>query len=61
MTNNKTYTIFTVRLASKLQDMGFKLVGTGINFQQPKYKVFFFEDSEALRDALKEDLRNAKL
>ena len=51
---NKTYTVFRLTIANKLVDMGFKCVATGINFKNPKYRVFHFENSEELQKAIKE-------
>lgn len=47
-----TYTIFSLRIANALARQGFKIVNTGINIKNPKYSVFYFEDSQELRDAL---------
>ena len=51
---NKTYTVFRLTIANKLVDMGFKCVATGINFKNPKYRVFHFENSEELQKVIKE-------
>lgn len=49
---NKTYTVFRLPIANALIDMGFECVATGINFKNPKYKVFHFKDSKELREAV---------
>lgn len=48
----KKYTVFSLKVANELINRGFALVGTGINLQHPKYKVFYFEDTEDLRAAI---------
>ena len=47
------YKIFSLKLANELVDKGFVLLGTGINIKFPKYKVFYFEDTPELREAIK--------
>lgn len=49
--NNK-YTVYSLRVANELVNQGFKVIGTGINFQKPQYRVFFFEKTEALCAAI---------
>lgn len=44
--------VYSLRLAHSLINKGFELKNTGINKNNPKYKVFYFEDSEALRAAI---------
>ena len=48
------YTVFKQRLANKLQSMGFRVVKMAPNRNNPKFVVYYFEDSVALRDALHE-------
>lgn len=50
----KNYTVYSLRLANELVSRGFMIVGTGINARNPKYNVFFFENTEAFRKALNE-------
>lgn len=50
----KTYIIFSLRYANELVKRGFEIVETGINIENPKYKVFYFEDTEDFRAALEE-------
>ena len=47
-----TYTIFSLRIANALAKQGFQIINTGINVKNPKYSVFYFEDSAELRQAL---------
>lgn len=50
----KTYIIFSLRIANELVRRGFNIVETGINIENPKLKVFYFEDTEDFRKNLKE-------
>ena len=49
----KNYVVYSLRVANELVNKGFKIQGTGINIQNPQYKVFFFEDTKELREAIK--------
>ena len=51
---NRPYTVFSLKLANKLVNKGFEILDTGVNVKNPKYRVFFFEDTEALRKAINE-------
>lgn len=48
----KDYVVYGLRLANFLIGRGFELKNTGININNPKYKVFYFEDSKELRAAV---------
>lgn len=48
----KQYTIFSLRIANELAKRGFAIQGTGVNIKNPKYCVFYFEDTEELRAEL---------
>ena len=48
----KKYTVFSLSVANKLIEKGYKLIGTGINLQHPQYKVFYFEDTPEVRAAI---------
>ena len=48
----KTYTVYNLKIANKLARKGFKLIATGINNKNPKYFVYFFEDTEEFRAEL---------
>lgn len=50
----KDYCVFTLKLANKLVDKGFKVIRTGINLDKPQFKVFYFEDTAKLRQAVAE-------
>ena len=49
---NKTYRIYSRRTALELRRKGFKIVGTDINENFPKYDVYLFEDTELFREEL---------
>lgn len=49
----KNYVVYSLRVANDLVNKGFEILGTGINIQNPQYKVFFFEDTKELREAIK--------
>lgn len=48
-TKKKDYAVFTIRLARVLMDHGFKLKNTGVNYNYPTLKVYYFEDTIELR------------
>lgn len=58
--SNETKVVFSKELANKLVNDGFKIVKTEINLKDPKFKVFIFEYSEELANAI-EAYKNAKL
>lgn len=47
----KKYCVFSLRIANQLVKRGFEIIETGINLDDPKYKVFFFEDTAEFRKA----------
>lgn len=49
----KDYVVYSLRLANILSNKGFQIKGTRINYKNPKYTVFMFEDTEELRKAIK--------
>ena len=51
--NTKTYAIFTWKLANKLHDLGFKALGTRLNYKDPTQEVILFEDTPSLREAIR--------
>ena len=53
MTNQKTFKVFTKKLANTLCKKGYKVVGTAINNEKPWLNVFLFEDTEQLRNEIK--------
>lgn len=46
--------VFKKQMATALMQRGFKLVETVENYKVPNYKVFFFENTEAVREAIRE-------
>ena len=52
--NNKTlYAVFSRRVANILEHQGFRIIKMEKNTKNEKYLVYYFEDSVALRDALR--------
>ena len=49
----KTYAVFTWKLANKLHELGFKAVGTRLNYKDPTQEVILFEDTPELREAIR--------
>lgn len=49
----KTYAIFTWKLANKLHELGFKPVGSRLNYKDPTQDVILFEDTPELREAIR--------
>jgi len=39
-------------MARELEKQGFQHVRLGINYNQPKYNVYYFEDTNELRNAI---------
>ena len=48
----KDYVIYSLRIANILINKGFQLKGARVNFKNPKYMVYMFEDTAELRAAL---------
>lgn len=48
----KRYIVYRLSVADELVSMGYEVIGLGVNIRNPKYKVFFFEDTEELRAAV---------
>ena len=49
---NKTYAVFTWKLANKLYQLGFKPVGKALNYKDPTREVILFTDTPELRAAI---------
>lgn len=45
----KRYMVYRLSVANELVNRGYKIIDTGINLRNAKYRVFFFEDTEELR------------
>ena len=50
------YTIFMQKIANKLESRGFKVIKIVPNKRDPRYVVYYFEDTPELREALQEIL-----
>ena len=68
MINNKitvNYTVLSLWLAKELQNRGFECIGTADNTYKTGFKVFYFEDTDELREEIrnikKEKYQNEKL
>lgn len=47
------YAIFNIRVANKLEKLGFKVIKMDKNHKNPRYMVYYFEDSVSFREALR--------
>ena len=47
------YAIFNIRVANELEKQGFKVIKMDVNRKNPRYMVYYFEDSVALREAIR--------
>ena len=52
MNKEKAYKVFTLKLAKKLRDCGFHIIGTLPNAKKPWLNVYLFQDTEELRKAV---------
>lgn len=48
----KDYVVFSLRVANELVNKGFNVINAGVNIKFPQYKVFYFEDTKELRNAI---------
>ena len=48
------FIVFSQKIAHELKKQGYEIIGTGINIKNPKYTVFYFEDTPELRKAVEE-------
>jgi len=46
------YAVFNIRVANKLEKQGFKVIKMDVNHKNPRYMVYYFEDSVELREAI---------
>lgn len=46
------YAVFNMKVANELEKQGFKVVKMDKNHKDPRYMVYYFEDSVAFREAL---------
>ena len=49
-----TYKIFTTKMAQKLCQQGYKMIGTEPNRQKPWLYVYLFKDTKELRQAVQQ-------
>lgn len=56
----KHYVVYTWALANKLNKRGFRPVGKELNYKDPTHEVILFEDTPALRQAIKELTKKEK-
>lgn len=49
----KDYVVYNLRLANLLAKKGFTIKSVGINKNNPKYSVYYFEDTAGLREIVK--------
>ena len=47
------HTVFSRRVANELEKLGFRIVKMERNHKNPKFLVYYFEDSIEFRDALR--------
>lgn len=48
----KDYIVYSLRLANYLVNNDFKIKSTSINVNYPKYKIFYFEQTDELLAAI---------
>jgi len=46
------YAVFNMKVANELEKQGFKVVKMDKNHKDPRYMVYYFEDSVEFREAL---------
>ena len=51
--DTKKYAVFTWKLANKLHELGFRAVGTRLNYKDPTQEVILFEETPSLREAIR--------
>lgn len=56
----KHYVVYTWALANKLNARGFRPIGKELNYKDPTHEVILFEDTPALRQAIKELTKKEK-
>lgn len=50
----KDYIVYSLRLANILTNKGYQIKRVGINKNNPKYNIYFFEDTAQLREVIKD-------
>lgn len=51
-TTIKTKEVFSLQMAVYLRQLGFEIIGKGVNPNRPEYDTWFFEDTEELGNAM---------
>ena len=49
---NKNFIVYSMRVANALIRKGFEMIGSRVNYKNPKYMVYLFEDTQELRNAV---------
>lgn len=52
-TMKKEYAVFTWKLANRLHELGFRPIGSRLNYKDPTQEVILFEDTPELRAAIR--------
>lgn len=48
----KDYAVFSLRLTNILANKGFQIVRSKVNYKNPQFLVYYFEDTPELREAI---------
>ncbi len=51
---NDSYAVYTRWLAVELRKAGYKIIGTTVNEYHPEFTVWLFENTDELREKIKE-------
>lgn len=54
MEQNKPYVVYSMRVANALIRKGYEMIGSRVNYKNPKYLVYLFEDTQELRQAVQQ-------
>ena len=46
------YVVYSLRIANALTNKGFQIKATRVNYKNPKFMVFLFENTKELREAV---------
>lgn len=53
------FAVYSLRIANALANKGFQILGSRVNYKNPKFMVYFFENTPELKKAI-EQLTNSK-
>lgn len=59
-TNTKYFKCFSAKIAQYLCRKGFRIIKTEVNFKNPRYSVYCFEDSQKIREVFDQYLTTRK-